>query len=208
MKTLEVRRHSCTKKGDDRGRGSHLGADGVALAREVARDLPDFDYVMASTVPRTLETAIAMGYAVDDLVKVPSKLAGQAMVVVGHLERWSWEFPWLRFRELAASHEVAGRYGEWLRDSWIAALDHVPEGGRALVVTHGRDIELGVLACLPHVSDVELKGWGEPVHQCEGVTMTFDRDRFSLVGINRTRRCESARRYARAKAAGGTGSRD
>ncbi len=203
MKTLEVRRHSCTKKGEARGKGSHLSADGVALAREVGRNLPEFDYVMASTVPRTLETAIAMGYAVDDLVKVPQKLAGQAMVVVGHLERWSWEFPWLRFRELAANHDVAGRYGEWLRDSWIAALDRVPEDGRALVVSHGRDIELGVLACLPHVPDDEVRGWGEPVHQCEGVTMTFDGDRFSLVGINRTRRCESAKRFAHGEAVGG-----
>jgi broad specificity phosphatase PhoE len=159
------------------------------MAREMAQGLPEFDYVMASTVPRTLETAVAMGYAVDDLVKVPQKLAGQAMVVVGHLERWSWEFPWLQFRELAAGHEVVGRYGEWLRDSWAAALERVPEGGRALVVTHGRDIELGVLACLPEVPDDELRGWGEPVHQCEGVTMTFADGQFELVSINRTRRC-------------------
>jgi broad specificity phosphatase PhoE len=161
----------------------------VLLAREVAQGLPGFDYVMASTVPRTLETAVAMGYAVDDLVKVPQQLAGQAMVVVGHLERWSWEFPWLRFRELAAEHEVVARYGEWLRDSWIAALDRVPEGGRALVVSHGRDIELGVLACLPDLPGEELKGWGEPVHQCEGVTMTFAEGRFELGSINRIRRC-------------------
>ncbi len=189
MKTLEVRRHSCTKKGDDRGRGSHLSADGVLLAREVALDLPGFDYVMASTVPRTLETAVAMGYAVDDLVKVPQKLAGQAMVVVGHLERWSWKFPWLRFRELAAGHEVVGSYGEWLRDSWIAALDRVPDDGKALVVTHGRDIELGVLACLPDVPDDELRRWGEPVHQCEGVTLAYSGGRFELLRITRTRRC-------------------
>jgi hypothetical protein len=33
MRWLEVRRHSLTKKGPARGRGSHLSAEGVALAR-------------------------------------------------------------------------------------------------------------------------------------------------------------------------------
>lgn len=192
MKTLEVRRHSCTKKGDARGKGSHLSADGVALAREVSIALPPCDFVVTSTIPRTIETAIAMGYAVDELVKVPTKLAGRAMDIVGHLERWSWEYPWLRFRELMVEHDDVGTYGEWLSESWISTLDHVPEDGRALVISHGRDIELGVLACLPEVSDQELKTWGEPVHQCEGVTLVFEQQRFRLVSVNRTRRCHSA----------------
>lgn len=36
---LEVRRHSLTKKGPARGRGSHLSAQGVTLARAVGAEL-------------------------------------------------------------------------------------------------------------------------------------------------------------------------
>ena len=39
MRWLEVRRHSLTKKGAARGRGSHLSAEGVMLARLVGAKL-------------------------------------------------------------------------------------------------------------------------------------------------------------------------
>jgi hypothetical protein len=66
MRWLEVRRHSLTKKGAARGRGSHLSAHGVALARAIGADLGSVAYVVTSASPRAVETAIAMGLAVDD----------------------------------------------------------------------------------------------------------------------------------------------
>jgi hypothetical protein len=68
MRTIEIRRHSYTKQGEAQGHGSHLSADGVRLAREVGAQIGPFAYVAASVVPRTVETAIAMGFAVDDLL--------------------------------------------------------------------------------------------------------------------------------------------
>jgi hypothetical protein len=35
MRTIGIRRHSYTKKGEARGKGSHLSAQGVALARQI-----------------------------------------------------------------------------------------------------------------------------------------------------------------------------
>lgn len=35
MRTVDLQRHSFTKKGDDRGRGSHLSGEGVRAARRV-----------------------------------------------------------------------------------------------------------------------------------------------------------------------------
>lgn len=61
MRWLEVRRHSLTKKGSARGRGSHLSAQGVALARAVGDQLGPIAYVVTSQSPRAIETAIAMG---------------------------------------------------------------------------------------------------------------------------------------------------
>jgi hypothetical protein len=63
---LEVRRHSMTRKGATLGRGSQLSQEGVALARVVGECLGQFAYVVASASPRAIETAIAMGLAVDD----------------------------------------------------------------------------------------------------------------------------------------------
>jgi broad specificity phosphatase PhoE len=72
MRWLEVRRHSLTKKGSTRGRGSHLSAEGVVLARLVGDSLGPFAVVVTSASPRAIETAVAMGLAVDDTVKLPS----------------------------------------------------------------------------------------------------------------------------------------
>jgi broad specificity phosphatase PhoE len=70
MKRLEVRRHSFTKKGEARSRGSTLSAEGIQLARDVGSTMGPFAYVVASQIPRTLETALAMGFAVDVLVEM------------------------------------------------------------------------------------------------------------------------------------------
>jgi hypothetical protein len=87
VKTIEIRRHACTKKGIGRGRGSQLSQDGVLLAREISIGRPNPDYILTTTVPRTLETALAMGFAVDACLEIPRKVAGPAMAIVGHLER-------------------------------------------------------------------------------------------------------------------------
>jgi hypothetical protein len=58
---IELRRHSLTKKGAGRGRGSHLSQEGVELARSEGERLRHVRYVAVSESPRTLETAIAMG---------------------------------------------------------------------------------------------------------------------------------------------------
>lgn len=61
MKTLELRRHSFRKQGG----GSQLSQQGVTYARRLGATLGPFAYVVTSVVPRARETAIAMGFAVD-----------------------------------------------------------------------------------------------------------------------------------------------
>jgi hypothetical protein len=83
MRWLEVRRHSATKR--SREPGSHLSPEGVDLARRVGRSLGSFASVVTSASPRAIETALAMGYAVDDTADLPSGyLPGQ----VEHHEQW------------------------------------------------------------------------------------------------------------------------
>lgn len=97
MRWLEVRRHSLAKKGMARGRGSHLCARGVALARAVGAELGPIAYVATSQSPRAIETAITMGLAVDDTFDLPG---GYVPGEVGHHDQWSWPHPHLTYAEL------------------------------------------------------------------------------------------------------------
>jgi hypothetical protein len=96
---LEVRRHSLTRKGTARGHGSHLSAEGVALARKVGESMGPFAYVVTSVSPRAIETAIAMGFAVDDTIELPS---GYVPGEVDHHDQWRWPRPYRTYAELIA----------------------------------------------------------------------------------------------------------
>ncbi len=67
MKTIEIRRHTYRTKP-----GQHLSQQGVTLARKVGEGVGPFERVITSTVPRAFETAIAMGFAVDEQVELMS----------------------------------------------------------------------------------------------------------------------------------------
>src|SRR5947209_16043999 len=61
MRYLELRRHTMRTKP-----GQHLSQAGVSLARRVGEGLGPFQRVITSTLPRAFETALAMGFAVDE----------------------------------------------------------------------------------------------------------------------------------------------
>jgi len=145
MRTVELRRHSFTKKGDARDRGSHLSQEGVRAAREVGTLFGAFDYVIASTSPRTMETAIAMGHAVDDLVEMPSP------VETGEVEFHSWRAwadPFTTLRALAGGSKTLSEYMTRESERLLAAARRVDEGGRMLVVGHGGWLESVVAGLL------------------------------------------------------------
>jgi hypothetical protein len=62
--TLEIRRHSLRKNTG----GSQLSQAGVALARSLGETMGPFAVVATSVSPRARETAVAMGFAVDQEV--------------------------------------------------------------------------------------------------------------------------------------------
>lgn len=187
MRQIEIRRHAYTKRGAARGRGSHLSAEGVALARAVSKETGSFALVLTSEVPRTLETAIAMGYAVDDILTIPADLGTAAMAVIGHHERWTWDRPWVRFAALVRQPGPVADLGTWLCTAWENALASIPGDGRVLVISHGRIIEVGVMACLPGLPAADLATWGEPLQHCEGVEMSYGNGRFDHPRVIRTR---------------------
>ena len=182
MRTIEVRRHAYTKKGEERGKGSHLSPEGVVLARQVGEEIGPFDLVLTSPVPRALETAIAMGFAVNDQPEALGDLSPAVWEEVRHCERWAWEEPFVTFAHFVRQGGPTTRMGELQREAWVRALESVPSGGRVLIISHGRIIEAGLVTCIP---DGDFAAWGPSFRHCEGVRITFDEGRFHAVQLLR-----------------------
>jgi broad specificity phosphatase PhoE len=165
MKIIEIRRHSIRSSG-----GDHLNRQGVALARKVGNGIGPFDFVVTSTLPRAFETAIAMGFAVDEQNDIMNTYGAA-------VEREApWPMPFHHYAEIVMQDGAAAKYAYKLADYYGILLDRIPEGGSALIVNHGGVVELGVVACLP---DADFSAWGDAVDYCEGARLFWDDGRFT-----------------------------
>lgn len=164
MKTIEIRRHSIRSKP-----GTHLSQEGVTLARRIGQSTGPFDRVVTSTLPRAFETAIAMGFAVDE----QNELMGTYSESVGR------EAPWplspVQCAEVVRKGGAAGRYANQLADIYRHLAENLADGGAALVVNHGGVLELGAVACLPKADHA---AWGPHFDYCEGVRLFWEAGTF------------------------------
>jgi broad specificity phosphatase PhoE len=152
----------------------------------VGAELGPIAYAAVSESPRTLETAIAMGVAVDDILPLG---AGYSTSEVAHHDQWTWTTPNVRYRELIARGGPFADASARELGLWRAAVDHVSDGDVALVVSHGGSIEPTVVTALP---DVEVDDWGAPFSHLDGVRLVFDNGSFDLVEFHRYRRRAAA----------------
>ena len=168
MRTIEIRRHSFTKKGAARGHGSHLSREGVLAARDLGPTLGRFDYVVASTSPRTMETAIAMGLAVDELLDMPSPAeTGE----IGFHEWREWADPFTTLRARARESAAVGAYVARQVNLLLTASGRLADGDRLLVVGHGGWIESVVAGLL----DTALApAVGGSFWHLDGIRLAFD----------------------------------
>ena len=164
MKTIEIRRHSIRSKP-----GDHLNQQGVTLARLVGQNLGPFDRVVTSILPRAFETAIAMGFAVDEQIELMSTYGDE-------IER---EAPWplscAGYAEVIRKGGAATRYANQLVAIYTKLADYLADGRSALVVNHGGIAELGAVACLP---DADHFAWGSHFEPCEGVRLFYENGMF------------------------------
>jgi len=156
--------------------GNHLSQAGVTLARVVGAGMGPFDQVVTSTLPRAFETAIAMGFAVDE------RLAALASMPDGADEdtEWSAGFP-AQSRAFARGGETA-RSARSLARTFAAIVDAVPEGSAALAISHGGIIEAGAIGCLP---DADHAAWGRALDYCEGVRLRYEGGRWTGIELLR-----------------------
>lgn len=164
MKTIEIRRHSIrTIPGD------HLNQTGVSLARRVGENLGPFERVVTSTLPRAFETAIAMGFAVDEQVEWMNTHGFD-------VERdASWPKTFAAFAMRVQRDVAAGRYARKLAEYYAELAHSLVDGYAALVINHGGVVELGVTASFPNA---DYESWGEAVDYCEGARLTWENGRF------------------------------
>ena len=164
MKTIEVRRHSIRSRP-----GDHLNQPGVKLARLVGQNLGPFDRVVTSKLPRAIETAIAMGFAPDELNETMSTYTID-------VER---EAPWplscAGYAEVVRNGGAAARYADQLVAVYTKLANYLMDGRAALVVNHGGILEMGAVACLP---DADHIAWGSHFDYCEGIRLFWDNDKF------------------------------
>lgn len=176
MRVLEVRRHSLVKD------HVHLSQAGVDLARRVGAGIGPFDRVVTSQITRTLETAVAMGFAVDEQLAVLTEIEADARAEAGHHERWGWEEPFVTFARLVAQGGATARLGRAQAEVWRGIVRGVPDGGRALVVSHGLVIEVCAVTCLP---DADHAAWGAPFDKCEGLRLAYEGGTWSALELLR-----------------------
>ncbi|MCX6045606.1 MAG: phosphoglycerate mutase family protein [Chloroflexi bacterium] len=182
MRILEVRRHSYTKKGADRGHGSHLSREGVALARRLGAEIGPFDRVVTSMIPRTLETALAMGFAVDESIADLGQLTEGFWTEVGRHEHWSWPQPFAHYRTLIATGQQVAALGQTQVDIWIRLLEMTPPNGAVLAISHGHAIEVGLVTCFPAG---QLDKLDRPFSHCEGFRVHYADGEFIKLEIQR-----------------------
>ncbi len=163
MKILEIRRHSIRSK-----LGDHLNQSGVTLARRVGQNIGPFDRVVTSTLPRAFETAIAMGFAVDEQNELMSTTGSS----VEREAPWPLSFP--IYAEIIKQDGPTAKYAAKLAKYYASIMDFISEGHSALVINHGGVVEMGTIGCLPND---DFSDWGDAVDYCEGARLYWD-DKF------------------------------
>jgi len=164
MKTLEIRRHSIRFQP-----GDHLNQTGVTLARSVGQNIGPFDLVVTSTLPRAFETAIAMGFAVDEQIELMSTYGND----VGREAPWPLSLA--GYAEVVRRDGAAATYANQLVEVYAKLINYLADGRAALVINHGGIVEMGGVACLP---DVDHFAWGSHFDYCEGLRLFWEDGKF------------------------------
>jgi hypothetical protein len=127
-----------------------------------------FCRVISSPSPWTFESAIAMGFAVDEQY-APVPMSDSEWSTLAHLMPDGTGFA--RISQVLREDPLGRRLADALRSQWSQYALVVPEGECALVVTHGGYIDYSAAACAP---DEDHSKWGAGLARCEGVRLEFN----------------------------------
>ncbi len=168
MKVIEIRRHSI------RGNGAHLNGEGISLARRIGNDMPRAARVITSTLDRAFETAIAMGFAVDERYEILSTMGDKVSSEI------YWDSPYADFSDKMIAGSALESLGGELKKLVRAISADIPSDGRALIITHGGIIQTIAAACL---YGEDLSKLGGPPSYCEGIEIHYDNEKNDICGF-------------------------
>ena len=116
-------------------------------------------------MPRAFETAIAMGYAVDEQLEQLGMMSDAVNAEI----QWNAGFTtWLK---AAQNNSVVAQYARAMADVLRSIVRALPDGGRALIITHGGIVEASAVGCVPaHTRFADDAACG----YCEGVRLIFE----------------------------------
>ncbi len=160
MKTLTIRRHAQRQKP-----GKHLSQTGIDLARMTRPQTSPFDLVVTANVPRAIETSIAFGNEVHQMDDALGQLPREIFDKIG------WPNSFSHFKTIISQHKDVEDFANAQAQNWREIVDHLPKNGRALIISHGAIIELGLIACQPNANHKE---WGNAIGYCEGANLTLE----------------------------------
>jgi broad specificity phosphatase PhoE len=125
-----------------------------------------FDRVVNTLAPRAFETAIAMGFAVDEQPENFPEMDGETEAEV------AWDAGYAAWsRAVRHGRGPAARYAHREAARWREIVEAVSQGGTGLLITHGGVIEAGAAASLPTGEHSTLEA---SCDYCEGVRISFD----------------------------------
>jgi len=173
MRVVEHRRHSRRDPV-----GIHLNRAGVELARRVAPTLGRFDRVVASPKPRAVETAEALGFAVDAVLPELAVMPDDVGLAIDELNPRSFA-DYVRF---TARSEAMAEYATNQANLMREELERLPDGARLLMVSHGGIIEFGAAAARAR----DAMTWGAPLGYLEGIRLSLQRGEWVRGEVLRT----------------------
>lgn len=177
MRYLEVRRHSKRERPNQ-----HLSQWGVSLAHHVGEELSPFDHVVTSPLLRCIETAVAMGFAVNETIE---QLAGDDGLgeTFPCMSEIDWNAGYAGFAHQLEALPPLTDFVEKQARLWREIVQTLPEGGRALLIGHGGGfLEGPTVCCLPQADHC---AWGPVSSYCEGVRLRFEGGQFTKAEILR-----------------------
>ena len=171
MKILEHRRHSIREKPS-----KHISQEGVNLARKVGESMGGFNRVYSSTAPRAIETAVAMGYAIDET----KEMISQTPEKIDKEVEWGTNFQ--GYFEAYQSSKVVAEYSKELADFHKGLVSELAENSKVLLISHGGLLELAIIGCFP---EEDYVSWGDPLDCCEGVRIYLEKGEFHQIELLR-----------------------
>lgn len=162
MRRLDVCRHTMRHKP-----GHNLSQAGVDLARSLARDEAGYDWVATSTLPRAIQTAVAMGFAVFETHCALGELPEAVYLKSG----WPQDLSQMAAK-LSQDSELKA-FAEQHAALWRQVAQNIPTQGSGLLISHGGLIELGLFGLVP---THDFSDWGPAFGYCEGARLMIRDD--------------------------------